>query len=138
MTGSVFAAAIVAATAAVDAYMGEAFAVQPMTDAADKTLPPVVDPSRPILAAVAAVYLDPEAKPTMPNSYDPRQVRRPGVESGHPRILLSPSAVAALPAGFRFGRHDRLTRLSTGAVFRVSAVYPMAGGSLRLDVNLIG
>jgi hypothetical protein len=72
----------------------------------------------------------------LPRGYDPRADQRPGVESGMPKILISPAAMATLPAAAAFQAGDRLTQVATGRVFRVAAVFAMAGGSMKLRVNL--
>jgi hypothetical protein len=137
MPGPAFAALAVSASAAIDAVMAEPFAFTPMAYGADKTAPPAADPSR-AAATVNATFLDPEAKPLMPNSYDPREARRPGLESGTPRLWISPGEIANQAAGFAVQPGDVFLRQADGVSWRVSSVKPTAGGAIRCAVNMLG
>jgi hypothetical protein len=114
--------------------MGEPYVLTPMQAAADVNAPEVADTSRAI-ATITAIPIQPEAKPTMPNSWDTRQYRRPGVESGHPQVWISPAVVAAL--GLVVKKPDQLMRQSTGETFRVTSVFPTNSGGLKCNVNLL-
>lgn len=137
MPGPAFVALAVQATASIDAVMAEPFTFMPMIAAADKTAPRAADASRAI-ATVNATFLDPEQKPLMPNSYDVREVRRPGVESGGPRLWISPNEIANQPQGFSVRAGDVFKRQADGISWLVNSVKPTAGGALRCAVNILG
>lgn len=141
MPGPNFAALAVGATAAIDNIMAEPFAFTPMMKPADKTAADVADSSRAV-ATVNAIYLDRDAKSVMPNSYDPREQRRPGLESGTPRLWISPNEIANQTAGagapFIVHAGDQFERLSTGITYRISSVKPTAGGAFRCEINVLG
>ena len=136
-----FAREILEASRAVDEEFAQEFAFAPFTAAAERAAPDVPDPSR-ASATLRAVYVDPEAKPLEPNSYDVRQARRPGVESGQPYVELSPAEILRLSGElgqpFVIGPADHLQRLADGATFRVSAVFMTPNGLIRAKVNKIG
>jgi hypothetical protein len=126
---------------AVDKAFAGAFVFAPFMPAKERAAPDVADPSR-SRVTLCAVYVDPEAKPIEPNSYDVRQVRRPGVESGHPHIEISPAETARLSEElqmpFVIGEADHLQRVKDGAWFRVASLFVTANGLVRLKVNKIG
>ncbi len=138
MPGPNFAPFAAAATAAVDAIMGEPFAFQPMMRAPDRTAADVFDSSRAGTPTINAIFLDKIAKPNFPDSYDTRQQKRPGLESGMTRLRISPSEVARQAAAnpaFDVKATDQFTRLSDGSVWRVSSIEPLAGGTLLCSIN---
>lgn len=140
MPGGLFVAEAVAATAAVDAIMAEAWSFAPFMRAADRTAGEVADPSR-AAGAVNAIFLDKTAKPELPRSYDPREQRRPGLESGTPRLKISAHELVrqrAADAAFEVRACDRFTRAADGVTWRVSSVEPLAGGSLLATINVLG
>lgn len=121
--------------------MAEAFAFTPMMKAADKTAGDVMDSSRPC-GIVSAAYDDPIAKPTMANSFDPREQRKPGLESGKPILSISPAEIACQTA--RIGRlfvvqaGDQFMRRSTGITYRIMSVETLAAGVVRCSINILG
>ena len=94
------------------------------------------------MLSLVGVFVEKEAKPSEPNSYDPRQARRPGVGGVEVWCEISPlaleTALAGLPVAtpFVFRPGDQIQRAS-GAVFSVTAVYVSVSGLLRLRVNQI-
>lgn len=141
MPGLAFAAEAIDATAAADEVMGELFDLSPMIEALDKTAPAIPDPSRQT-TTFTGIFLDHEAKPIMPNAYDTRAYQRPGVESGRPLIKVSPAEIAnqtlALGAPFVIQPKDILFRRETCVTYRVGPVFPMAGGTMQVKVNVAG
>lgn len=131
----------IGATAAIDAVMAEPFAFTPMMKPADKTAADVMDSSR-APGTVNAIYLDRDARSVMPNSFDPREQRKPGLESGTPRLWISPSEIANQTAAqgspFLVHASDQFMRVSTGVTYRIASVKPTAGGALRCEINVIG
>lgn len=136
-----FAREVFEASRAIDEAFAQGFALTPMMAAAERAAPDVADSSRTAIE-LRGIYVDPEAKPIEPNSYDVRQARRPGVESGHPRIEISPYEMARLSGclgkPFLAGPPDQLTRLSDSAVFRVTRLYVTPNGTAYLYVNKAG
>lgn len=142
MPGALFAADVLDATTAIDEVMAEQFMLTPMMRSADKNAPDTTDSSR-ASVTLNAIFFDPEAKPMMPNSYDVREYRRPGVESAHPKISVSPSEIANQTAAdngvpFTVQVPDIMTRLLDSSVWRVSSIFTAKSGKLVLSVNLIG
>jgi hypothetical protein len=141
MNGPRFAREVFEASRAIDREFAEDFAFSPFAQAAEKAAPDVADTTR-ASVTLRAVYVDPHAKLIEPDSYDARQARRPGVESGMPHVEISPHEVArlgvALGVPFVIGAADHLQRLSDGATFRVSAVFMTPNGLIRAKVNKIG
>jgi hypothetical protein len=140
VNGPRFAREVFAASRAVDREFAQDFAFAPFMAAAERAAPDVVDPSR-ASVTLRAVYVDPEAKPIEPNSYDVRQARRPGVESGVPQVEISPAEMArlssALGVPFVIGAPDHLQRVEDGAWFRVLSAFVTPNGLTRLKVNRI-
>lgn len=155
MPGPNFAALALDATAAVDGVMAEPWAFLPMAKPADKTAADVSDDSRQG-GIVNATYLDRVApRELITQGYNTPQKRPPGVETGTPRLWVSPAEVgaqeAALGVPFTVRAADQFERLSTceldtsgqpilgtGDVWRVASVEPTAGGALRCNVNRLG
>lgn len=131
----------VQADASVDRLYGEDFAFSPFVAGADRTAPDSPDGSR-AAVMLRAVFVDPEMKPLEPNSFDVRQVRRPGFESGAPAIELSAFEVGrqscALGSPFVVNVADHLERLKTTTVYRVKAIFVSATGLVRLKVSIVG
>lgn len=140
MPSAFFAQLALDATAAVDEITAEAWLLQPRAKP-DPSAPVVIDTTRPEVI-VLGTYADPEATPEMPNAYDRHQVRRPGVESGRPRLIVSPAALAAAAvlagAPVTIVQNDQLVRQADGVTWRVATAFGMAGGSLKLGLNLVG
>lgn len=141
MPGAFFAAEVLEATAAIDEIMAEPFVLTPMKAAADRNAPAVLDGSR-AEATFNAIFFDPEAKPMMPNAYDVREWRRPGVESGHPRVSVSPAEIAAQTcangAPFAILPSDLMTRCSDGKIWKAATPFQAKSGKLVIPVNLVG
>lgn len=141
MPGALFAAEALDATAATDSVLAEPWLLTPMKAPADKTAAAVADTSRAIVT-INGNYSDKPAKTTMPNSYDPREARRPGLESGSPRLRITPYEIARLAvllaAPFVIRPPDILQRAADGVSWRVASIEPMAGGTLLLSLNVLG
>ena len=116
--------------------MAEPWQLLPRKAGAEATAPVVQDLDRPQIP-FSATFLDSEAKPEMPNSYDRRQVRRPGIESGKAILMLSPAAQVSM-AGVAIRPQDLMIRLADAKVWRVGSTFKMAGGTIRLHINLSG
>jgi hypothetical protein len=140
MPSHIFDRAIAAAGAAADCVMADAFALTPMMRAADNA-PDAADSSRAASYSVEAHFLDPEARPQMADAYDPRQFRRPGTESGSPYLKISAHEMArqkCADARFAVKAADVFVRQKDQTRWRASAPFLMAGGAMRVTVNLIG
>ncbi len=140
MPSAFFAQLALDATAAVDEVTAEAWLLKPQARP-DPTGPIVPDTTRPEVL-VFGTYADPEAKPVEPNSYDRRQARRPGLESGTPRLIVSSAALATAAAlagaPVAIVEGDQLVRQADSITWGVATAFDMAGGSLKLGINLVG
>jgi len=91
---TLFDAEVLEASAALDAEFADLWTLKPFKPARDPNGSPVSDASRAI-GTFPAIYFDPASKWIEPNSFDPREARRPGVETSTPRIEISPDALVA-------------------------------------------
>ena len=134
---TLFDANVLDADQAIDGLFAEPFGFAPFMPAADRTAPDVADPSRAAIAAVNAVYLDPEVK----RVGDRDERGAPGIETGMTRIEVSTFEIAqqtaALGTQFLIQRCDQFTR-ANGSVYRVTSVFPDLNGNVKLKVNKIG
>lgn len=141
MPGLSFARSAMKAGRAIDRIMGEEFTLTPFCEAPERTAAAVSDDSRSSVT-FRAVFLDPQAKPTEPNSYDARQYKRPGIVTGKPCIEIFPAErariCALIGAPFQVQPPDQLFRRETGVTYSVAGMFGTDAGILRLEVNLIG
>lgn len=140
MPGARFDREVIDASRVIDEEFASAWRFTPMSQGDDKTSPPVHDATR-VACHVSATYFDPEAKPEMPNSYDVRQYRRPGVAAGAPRLHISESEIVAqrrCNPSFAVLAGDLFESAANSFALRVMAVRPTATGELRCTVNLAG
>lgn len=133
-----FDAEVSDAATALDEVFADVWTLTPMVAAADPNAQPTADPSRPAGTSFAATFFDPETKPDIPRSYDPREARRPSVESASPRIDVSPAALAAYQAAnggaLTVQKPDQLTR-ADGAIFRCLSVDVTDIGYVKIKLN---
>ena len=134
---SLFAAEVLDATAACDEVMAEAVHVLTPMATTSNTGPAGPDPSRQSVVFMAT-FRDPEAKPLIPDGYDPRTFQRPGTQSSHPRVQVTPAQMAMLPLPLVIKNGDLLTRAADGKIWQVSSSSVSTSGILRAPVNLVG
>ena len=123
-----------------DALFGDAFVFLPMCVAGPNSAP-IPDSSRPAGLTITCVYRDPEQKPMLADSHDPRANRRPEVETGRPMLEISPLAAQALTDNFghvaAVVKGDQFQRSADGAVYQVYERFVTASGLIRLRVNKV-
>lgn len=136
MPGAPFAAEVLEATAACDDVMAELFTLTVMTRVSNTGSASPDSTKMPI--PFYATFRDPDAKSILPNGYDIRSDLRPGVQSSHPRVQISPAQIALLPTPFVIKKDDLLTRDVDGKVWGVNSVSVSTGGIVRAFVNLVG
>jgi hypothetical protein len=134
MVSSLFIDEFVEASNSIDEVYGESFWLLPRKRAADPNGPDIPDPSR-VEREFVGVFLDPQVKPDMPESYDLRADRRPGVSAGAPRIDIMPEVISS---GLVVMAQDLVRCIGTGKIWRVTSVFTTKAAITRCFVNLIG
>lgn len=119
--------------AAISEAHAKCFTWSPMMESPDVNAASVADASRPG-GTVVGVFYDKEAKPAIPNAFDPRTDLRPGAIAGMPRIELIPSCDAPAPAVQRL---DILVS-EAGARWRVFSVFTTKTGVKICALNALG
>lgn len=125
------------ASLAIDAEFAGDYVFSPFALGADRSAPEAPDSTR-LSAPLVAIFVDPEARPVMPNSWDTREYRRPGVESSSPHLEISAAELTRLGPSFTVKAGDQFQRVDDGAVYRVKAIYVTPNGTARVKINKIG
>jgi hypothetical protein len=131
---SLFAAEMQDFSAAIDEALGATFIWAPMMESADVNAATVPDTGR-SGGPIQGVFTDKEAKPLIPNNFDPRTDERPGTMSGVPHIDILPDQTTGIPIDIRRG--DTLTS-DVGQVWVVSSAFPVKSGMVICAVNAVG
>lgn len=108
---------------------GGAYWHHPMArPAGDRDAALTVDPSRPVTRFVG-IYITRAATPNLPDNYDPRSDRRPGVSAVFDQIEVPAEA------GIRVEEGDILVREADGARWRAGNTQPDDTGRVKVTVN---
>jgi hypothetical protein len=129
---SLFASELLELFAAVSELQAQTYIWAPMTSAADVNAPPIADTSR-TGASVMGIFYDKQAKPLIPNGFDPRTDQRPGTLSGTPRIEFLPDSTGFTPDL----RAPDLLSSETGNTWRIISVFTTKTGIKVAAVNAV-
>ncbi|TBW33359.1 hypothetical protein EYW49_20585 [Siculibacillus lacustris] len=108
---------------------GDDFEHHPMTlPVNDRNARRIIDPSRPV-ATFRGILVTRPTSPNIPDNYDPRSDRRPGVSAPADQIEIPAAAGLTLEEG------DILVRLGDAARWQVANTAPDDTGRVKATVN---